>query len=556
MNNGLWQRTGWSLIATALAAGCGGMAPENGKATGLDDETAKVASALAALPAAAATTTARQLAPLSGSLAGASRPVFTWTGPGAGAIQVCSDHACQHTIAAFVGTGHSGRPRNALPVGVVYWRLVTLGKGLAVNLSPTWELFVSAGHAANPTATRGLRYDADADGYPDAAVREWSDQTATDLVHVFAGGVGGLSAARQATVPLDTVDFRGFQITAAGDVNGDGYGDLAVTDGVGVSLYAGSATGILATPLSVTPAPAGDPGWPFGASLAALGDVNGDGYGDLAVGDGFSRKVWVFLGGTAGFGAVADWVRDRSAETDGYVRLLTSGDLDGDGHGDLVLGEYGTGQQGFRYFRGRAGGLESSTAGTYVSRPNFPRAVAGDVDGDGTVDLVTSEANAFALFHGGAGFPGAPIQTVPLADDSLPIQLGDFDGDGDADLVASVFKPSAIMYYTNERIDIYPSGPSGLATAPTQTIAESDVLPNNELNFGSSLGFADFDRDGREDLLVGAPPPTPAPLSVTASSVFVFPGTPTGVSVTPAPRLDGPLGFGAATGAGSPTSNY
>ena len=78
-------------------------------------------------------------------------------------------------------------------------------------------------------------------------------------------------------------------------------------------------------------------------------------------------------------------------------------------------------------------------------------------------------------------------------------------------------------------------------------------LPDDQLNFGSRLGNADFNRDGREDLLVGAPPPFPTPVfDTSASVVFVFPGTASGVSTTPA-RLDGTPGFGAAVSAGVPS---
>jgi hypothetical protein len=173
------------------------------------------------------------------------------------------------------------------------------------------------------------------------------------------------------------------------------------------------------------------------------------------------------------------------------------------------------------------------------------------------MDLVTAEGASLALFPGGPGFPpAAPAQTVPLTAQPGPMQLGDFDGDGDFDLAATTSTATSNMFFTDDRIDVYQSGPAGLGTTPARTILETDVLPDNTLNFGTSLGNADFNGDGREDLLVGASPPYPTPFfDTSASAVFVFRGSGSGlVNPTPAPRLDGPPGFGNFVSAGVPQS--
>ncbi len=84
----------------------------------------------------------------------------------------------------------------------------------------------------------------------------------------------------------------------------------------------------------------------LGASVAGLGDVNADGYEDLAVvqewfSDGESGEglVEVFLGGAGGPSATADWSwqPDQISAGDG-LRVAAAGDVDGDGFADLLVG--------------------------------------------------------------------------------------------------------------------------------------------------------------------------------------------------------------------------
>jgi hypothetical protein len=495
---------------------------------------------------------ARLVAPLSGSVAGSSRPVLRWSGANAAVIEICADHACQQPSAAFVAVGHQAQPPRPLSTGVVFWRVITLGPRLSIQLSPTWELFVPPG-GANTVATRGLRYDANADGFADAAVRAQNGDAATDVLHVFIGGTDGINQARDVMLTLVAPPF-GVGFSAAGDTNGDGYGDFAVADGRGVVVYAGSAAGPAAAPL-VIPVPAGANALSFGFHVSGLGDVDGDGYGDLLVDDG-STTAWAFLGGPAGPSTTPAWVATATAGRN--FRFMTAGDLNSDGFGDVVLTDFGPDgtPQGFRFFRGGAGGLEPPTGGTFVQRPALPFGTAGDANGDGTIDLVTAEATTLNVFPGGGAFPSAPTETITVATQPGPLQMGDFNGDGTSDLAATTSTPSSTsFFFTDDRVDIYLGGATGLAPSPSQTLVETDFLPDDQLNFGSRLGNADFNRDGREDLLVGAPPPFPTPFfDTSASVVFVFPGAAGGVSTTPT-RLDGTPGFGAAVSAGVPQSS-
>ena len=141
----------------------------------------------------------------------------------------------------------------------------------------------------------------------------------------------------------------GSSVTIVGDVNGDGFDDVVVSDpaflGTGrVFAYYGSPTG---------PSTAAD--WTFdgenvedefGHRVRPAGDVNGDGFDDLIVGaPGWNNdrgRAYVFLGSSSGLNGPAFWIASGLADGDRFGEAVASaGDQLGDGTADVAVGAPG-----------------------------------------------------------------------------------------------------------------------------------------------------------------------------------------------------------------------
>ena len=155
--------------------------------------------------------------------------------------------------------------------------------------------------------------------------------------YVYYGSATGLSATPNST--LDDADqanaFFGISVASAGDVNGDGYSDVIIganqfTDGANTQegrafLYHGSVSGLSASPNN-TPDDADQANAFFGISVAAAGDVNGDGYSDVIIGanqytDGANTqegRAFLYLGSSTGLSASPNSIPDDANQATAF----------------------------------------------------------------------------------------------------------------------------------------------------------------------------------------------------------------------------------------------
>lgn len=214
---------------------------------------------------------------------------------------------------------------------------------------------------------------------------------------------------------------------AAGDLDGDGYDELVMGAWGGLGRYvyiaSGSSTrvsGMLpATGLSkLTQADAAAD--QFGSAVSVVGDVNGDGYDDLAVGDythnlpsNDAGTVWLFAGSAAGFPPAftpaAAFAEVTGAASSDYVGKAVSpaGDFSGDGVDDVAISTWGWDTPfadggGLVVFEGGAslaGTMQIDDQGTRLEIDAGSMFLGSDVamgfmDSDANPDLVVSAQNA------------------------------------------------------------------------------------------------------------------------------------------------------------------
>ena len=341
----------------------------------------------------------------------------------------------------------------------------------------------------------------------------------------------------------------------AGDVNGDGYGDVLVS-AIGyrgpngmhagrVYLFLGSAAG-----LGTTPAWWVEGGSQcnatycnVGAGMAGAGDVNGDGYDDVIVGAARwngglydEGRVFVYYGSLAGLGATANW----SAEGNQYMAyygwaVSTAGDVNDDGYDDIIVGagdfDYGQTNEGRAFvYLGSDTGLSCGTgcpvdataaaAWTFESDqnnagPGVAVGTAGDVNGDGFDDVIVgarqyndalSDEGKAWVFHGSDAGLGSPAWSAVGGQTgawfgSDAYTAGDVNGDGYDDVIVGAYRHDNGQ--TDEgRAYLYLGSATGLASAPAWT-TESDQA-STDYGYGARTA-GDLNGDGYADVVVAAP---------------------------------------------------
>jgi len=380
--------------------------------------------------------------------------------------------------------------------------------------------------------------DVNGDGYGDVIVgANLNDAGGSNAgrAYIYFGGSSMNNTADIILTGAAASDNFGTSVSTAGDVNGDGYSDVIVgasandaggsNAGRAYVYFGGSAMNNIADVLLTGEALSDG----LGISVANAGDVNGDGYGDVIsgasgndAGGSSAGRAYIFFGGSS-MNSVADVIMTGAAANDlfgGY--LSTAGDVNGDGYSDVIVGANlndAGGTDAGRAYIYYGGSSPDNTADVILTGVNSGDrlgnsvSTAGDVNGDGYSDVIAganlndaggANAGRAYVYFGGSSMNSTPdfSLTGEIANDQFGWTVstaGDMNGDGYSDLISGAINNDAGG--TNAgRVYVYLNSMNGIDISDEifQGVAAGDL-------FGNSIsGGNDINGDGYEDLIVGA----------------------------------------------------
>jgi FG-GAP repeat len=269
-------------------------------------------------------------------------------------------------------------------------------------------------------------------------------------------------------------------------------------------------------------------------SAATAGDINGDGFSDVILGnptysngETSEGTAVLYLGSALGVTTVPAW---QVESNQGFAQLgysvASAGDVNGDGFHDVIVGannyENGSVDEGKAFlYLGSPAGLAATPAWTAESNQagasfGFSVASAGDVNGDGFSDVIVgapyydndqvSEGRAFLYLGSAGGLSPSPQRTVESNQTSSNFAnsvatAGDVNGDSYSDVIVGA------PHYTNGqtlegRAFVYLGSATGLVASP------SSMHESNQTSalFAVSVATAgDVNSDGYSDVIIGAP---------------------------------------------------
>lgn len=327
--------------------------------------------------------------------------------------------------------------------------------------------------------------------------------------YLYSGADGALIQVHTG----DPGNNLGWSAAPAGDVDDDGIDDYALS---GPGFYGGGAAGRVVVysgaDHSILYDWSGAPGNGFGSWIDGLGDLDGDGHDDLAVGAQLhgaqaAGRVTVYSGAD---GSVL-WTRDGLQAGDQLgAGVGAIGDVDGDGVGDVVAAASSADNANGRayVFSGADGELihelaptaplsSSGTYGTFFARG------AGDVDADGIEDVFIGDYGALGgdgrtyIYSGDTGNVLHVIEAQMPGDGVGPGRgVPDVDGDGHDDLVIASWTSSSSLPLGG-KVAVYSGADGSVLQQATGSVANDalgvDALPLGDLNV-----------DGRQEYMLTA----------------------------------------------------
>lgn len=315
--------------------------------------------------------------------------------------------------------------------------------------------------------------DLDRNGHLDVVV---ANHGTNDLTLMFNNGDGSFTVLEQPG------DFEGPCGVRVRDVNQDGSPDVLVSSDLGnyATVLMNNGAGGLVEESTVA----------AGLDLCdfELPHLNGDEYPDLVLASADDDELTFHLnsGALGGWEAAGEFGDPQAQLELNRPNTVIFPDVDGDGFDDLVAAEEDGG--GIAVVLSRGGSIFPDFPPTlrYETGHEPEDVRAGDLDGDGDLDLVVGNyaTNDFVVLRNdGDGF----FDEAEKHDSGIGtgrVALGDIDGDGDLDVAAANYQDGTVVLFVND--------------------GDGDFERDQELASGLGPGyleFADFDGDGVEELL-------------------------------------------------------
>jgi len=415
----------------------------------------------------------------------------------------------QGTLAGQIGTSGANVTYGGVVIGQYSGGIggtlaITLnGAATTLAVEALLENLTYANDSDSPTADRTL------------SINVFDDEGANLAGSVFTPGpYVELTGANDPLAGLPTLGAG--PALAFVDVNNDGDLDVVVGDidgslryfennGAGYTEVTGGAN-----PFGTFAGPEIDGTGPGSVySSPATIDIDGDGDLDLVVGNNYGYFGTVQNNGDGTWTQLTDAANPLDGIANIYFSDPTAIDYDGDGDMDIVSGSsygdtYAIRNDGGGSWTLLTGGARPF-AGASFDVGSFSSFASGDVDGDGDDDLVVGNATGVIrtfINNGGGSFAEAtgvnnPFNGIDVGTYSIPV-LVDIDGDGDADLVVSDNVGGDTRVWENTSTTTGGSAPSinvhvtSQNDAPAGTNNSKSIVENSSFTFAAvDFGFSD-----------------------------------------------------------------
>jgi hypothetical protein len=352
---------------------------------------------------------------------------------------------------------------------------------------------------------------------------------------VVDDGFAKLTAQRKLSDPAaNGSDQFGISVAEVGDLTGDGISEFVsaayldddgtLSDRGSALLFNGRTQAVICRALDPSPA-ASDR---LGVSVAGVGDQNGDGTLDFAVGAYLddsptfdAGSVVVFSGSNCSF--IRRLTDSGGASSDQLgISIAAIDDLTGDGTPEIAAGAYlddttqGTDAGSVVIFNGATGALiRKLTDPSGAASDQLGRRIAnvGDLNGDGTADIAAgvylddhaggTDAGSVVLFSSADGSVIRRLTDTSAANsDNLGIsvaRLTDLTGDGTSEVLAGAYHDDTAQGSDAGSVVIF----NGATGSVVRKLTDSASAASDQLGI-AVLGVVDQNGDGTADVLVGA----------------------------------------------------